>query len=150
MSESKYTFDIEGGLDDVPDLPSFTPVPTGGYIMGLDEGFEFKEINDHPAFAVRFFVKSVEELKPENLDAGEEPPKEGDTCNIAFLMDNEIGAGMFKKFAEPLQKHTGISSFKGLMAASKGLTVLVAMQRVSGKGDKKDQRFNRIIQMGVL
>lgn len=151
MSESSgYSFDLDGDLDDVPDLPSFTPVPTGAYLMVLEKGIEQKEINKHPSFSVNFVVKEVMELKEENLDVGEEAPKAGDTTGLLFQMDNETGAGFFKKFAEPLAEHLGTKNFRQLMTASKGLEVLAVFRRVSGKGDKKDVHYNQLVSIAVV
>jgi hypothetical protein len=149
-SDGGYNFDDDGSLDDITDLPSWTPLPTGAYLMTITDGLERKEINKHPAFTVNLELKEIAELKSENLDEGEEPPKPGDSTGLAFLMDNEIGAGVFKQFAGPIAAHIGSSRFSDLRVKSKGLNILVALKRVAGKGDKADTNYNRIINLRVL
>src|SRR5277367_3127544 len=124
MSETATTeaFDLDSGtLDDIDDLPGFGAFPTGAYRIVLHEGIEFKKINEHPAMQIQMKMKEVLELDPKNLDENEEPPKADDIATVAFLMDNEIGAGFYKNFAKPVYEHLGVKSHKEAIAQSKGL-----------------------------
>jgi hypothetical protein len=149
-NNSAVPFDLDSGtLDDITDLPGFGAFPTGAYRICLKEGIEFKKINEHPAMQVQMEMKEVLELDPKNLEENEEPPKAEDVATVAFLMDNEIGAGFYKNFAAPIYKHLGVSSHKEAISQSKGLELIVALKRIHGKGDKKDQTFNQFINIGI-
>jgi len=150
MSDSIVNFDLDGGtLDDISDLPSFGAFPTGAYLVNLAKGIEFKKINEHPAMTVEMALVSVEELKEESLDEGELPPKEGDIATAAFLMDNETGQGFYKRFADPIYKHLGVSRHREAIEQSKGLQLLVVMKRVHGKGARADQQYNQFVNTAV-
>lgn len=144
-------FDLDSGtLDDIDDLPGFGAFPTGAYTVVLEKGIEFKKINEHPAMQIQMTLKNADEVDPKNLDEGEDIPKPGDMATVAFLMDNEIGAGFYKNFAGPIYKHLGVKSHKEAIEQSKGMELVVALKRIHGKGDKKDQTFNQFINVAVV
>jgi hypothetical protein len=143
------SFDLDTTLDDIDDLPSFKSFPTGSYEVVLENGLEYKKVGEHPAIQVAMTCAGVKEITGK-LDEGEDPPKVGDVATVAFLMDNEIGAGFFKNFAKPLQVHLGAASIRELLTASKGLDLLVVVKRISGKGDKSDNHYNQFVKVAVI
>lgn len=155
MSEaqtSSYVFDLDGSLDDIPDLPSFKAFPTGAYVVNLPDGVTFKPAEDKkpPTFHTKFELKEIMELKPENLDEGEEPPAIGDVSTMMFQMDNETGAGFFKKFSDPIAEALGTRGFRDLMRQSKGIDLLVAFKRIPGKGENKDKLYQQVLNVEVV
>lgn len=144
--------DLDASLDDIDDLPGFVTFPTGAFVVVLEKGFEQKKINDHLAFEMAMTLKSVEELNPENLDEGEEPPKAGDIATIAFMMDNEFGAGKFKEAAKPIRAATDASTVREIVEASKGLELLVVVKRRKGKkgSESEDKNFMDLTKISVL
>jgi hypothetical protein len=142
-------FDLDSVLDDIPDLPSFKSLPTGSYEVVLENGLEYKKVGDHPAIQISMTVAGVKEMTGK-LEEGEDPPKVGDIATVAFLMDNEIGAGFFKAFAKPLQQHLGAASIRELLTASKGLDLLVVVKRIHGKGEKSDNFYNQFVKVAVV
>jgi len=150
MSDSTVPFDLDNQtLDDIEDLPGFGAFPTGAYRVALAQGIEFKKINEHPAMQVQMTLKEVLELDPKNMDESENPPKEGDMATIAFLMDNTVGQGFYKNFAKPVYEHLGVKSHKEAIEQSKGLELIVALKRIHGKGDRKDQTYNQVVNVAM-
>lgn len=131
MSEEKkpYVLSDNATLDDIDDLPEFKAWPTGAYIVTLTEGFEAKVINEHPARELKMELKEVQEIKPEDLNEGEEQPKPGDVCSTLFLLDNETGAGFLKAAAKPLAEFLGTKSLSEIFTKTKGMVCLVMLKR---------------------
>lgn len=134
---------LDGTLDDIEDLPSFSAWPAGAYRVTLPEGFAQKKINDKPAFEVK--LKNLEVLEVTNPAEQEEAPKVGDETSLSFMMDNETGKGFFKEAIMPFVAHAGLDSktpgaIRTAVAASKGLECLVILKRTK-KEDKQTKEI---------
>lgn len=136
-------------LDNLADLPSFKAFPTGAYVIQLEKGLERKKVAEHDC--VEAVITLVERMEVANdaLEQGEELPKPGDKCSILFMLDNEMGQGKLKEFIAPIKEKMGVSSFKAISDASKGLKLLVVGKRVSDKQDK-DKKFFNPVQVAVV
>lgn len=158
MAEEKYFtgVDLDMDLDDIDDLPTFACFPTGAYMVVLAEGIVDKNINEHPAFSVPMTLKEILELHPENLEKNEateemeEMPKIGDIATVAFMRDNEVGAGFFKEFAKPIAKHLGTSNIRAIIDQSKGLELMVVLKREAGKKENADRRYQKFVKVAVV
>lgn len=148
--------DLDMDLDDIDDLPTFACFPTGAYLVVLEKGIEDKKINEHPAFSVEMTLKEIMELNPENLEKNEateeieEMPKIGSVATVAFMRDNEIGAGFFKEFAKPLAKHLGTSKIRDIIDGSKALELMVVLKRERGKKENADKHYQKFVKVAVV
>lgn len=151
-SGSINPIDLDASLDDIDDLPGFVALPTGAYVVVLAAGIEAKQVGDHPAFQAAMTLKSVEELLPDNLDEGEEPPKPDDIATQVFMRDNEFGMGNFKEFCKPIRAATGATTIKEIMEASKGLELLITVKRKQGKKgtEQEDKNFMTLTKIAVV
>lgn len=158
MSDAKkeLSLDLDSSLDDIDDLPAFISFPTGAYHVVLEKGVAgdektggFKLIGDHRALDMAMTLKDIVEFNEENLDEGEEPPKPGDIATQPYMMDNEYGAGNFKKDMSCFRA-TGASTVREIMAASQGAELLVVIKRRKGKKDKADQNYMTITKMDFI
>jgi len=138
--EEVFEFEM-GSLDDLPDLPGFATFPTGAFHIQLAKGMIQKKIGTRPGIECELTLKNVLELDPKDLDKGEQPPKEGDTCNIIFLMDNDTGKGMFKSFAAVLAEILGTRDIKTILKDSKDVELIVTGVRTVDEV-KKRSYFN--------
>lgn len=157
MSENEFKgVNLDMSLDDIEDLPSFACFPTGAYMVSLEKGLEHKPINEHPAISVPMTLKEIVELDPNQLEVDEAtqeregPPKTGDIATVAFMLDNEVGAGFFKEFAKPIAKHLGVSSVRDIIEGSKGLELMVILKREKGKKENADKRYQRFVKVAVV
>ena len=90
-------------LDDLPDLPSIDPFPTGTY-TAVCTNFGPKKIGEHPALVFEFKNPSVVEL----ADETDEPPKGDAKAEYAYMLDNEIGQGKLKDVLKKLRLSMGV------------------------------------------
>jgi hypothetical protein len=105
MSELDNLLDIT--LDDLADLPSFKPFPVGVHrVLATMEADEISVKMKKPCVELSFTYLECLEL----ADPTEEAPKEGDTANTMFMLDNEFGQGAFKLCATPLGAALGTKS----------------------------------------
>ncbi len=93
-------------LDDLADLPSFTPYAPG--VHRVKASFEAKEINDKAAIELSFVMIENEEL----VNPEDKAPVAGDTSNTMFMLDNEYGQGNFKKCALPFAEALNLSTMR--------------------------------------
>lgn len=132
---------LTADLDDLADLPAFTVFPPGNYDVSL--GLATKMIGEHPSVEATLTLVAVCEM----ADPTQTPPAVGDECNTAFMMDNEIGQGKFKEFAQPLKAHFGVSKIGDLAGAIKGCVFNVT---TNTRVDKKSKReYLEIIKLLV-
>jgi hypothetical protein len=137
---------LDTALDDIASLPEFRTFPPGAYLVVLEDGIEQKEVNEHPSLEVKMKLLEIVELDEKNLDArtAEEPPKVDDSCTLLFNLDNEIGAGMLKKFMQPLAKELGYTQVREVVENSRGLKLLVILGRSYDK--EKDRFYQRFVR----
>lgn len=132
MSESFKTIDLNSTLDDIDDLPAFVVPLPGAY--KLRQTITDKKVGEHPAFNVDFTILEVIEV-PE-VPAGESLPKVGDTFNIAFMRDNEFGAGKFKEYVTPIAAKLGLRNIAEIIAQSANMEIHAIVSRRADKTDK--------------
>ena len=96
--------DLDAGLDDWPDLPSFKAPPPGSYISSFPEGFVQKVVGEHNAVEVKGTIMEVNEVKPGFED---ETPKVGDTWQVLYMLDNPVGAGQLKELLKTVLPAVG-------------------------------------------
>lgn len=129
-------------LDDIADLPEFKVFPPGAYTCTIE--FTKKVINNHPSVELKLVVVEVQEL----TDPSSEVMIAGTESSVAFMMDNEFGAGKFKKVMAPLAEHFGTTSVLKIIDESKGLECLVVTTTRQSK-DKKNTYLD-IVSLQVI
>lgn len=86
--------DLDAGLDDWPDLPTFKAPPPGSYISSFPDGLVQKVVGEHNAVEVKGVIMEVNEVKAGFED---ETPKIGDTWQVLYMLDNAVGVGQLKE-----------------------------------------------------
>ena len=123
---------LDGKLGDLPDLPDFKPYPVGVHRAAIT--LEPKMVNDKLAISVNFkYISLVELGNPEDV-----VPAAGAVANILCQMDNEFGAGMFKKVRAALQPACGLddtASHREVIEKSKGMEVQIVTALKQAKDD---------------
>lgn len=127
---------LDSTLDDLSDVPEFKPFPAGAHKVTIK--WDFKEISKQMCPQITLtHVETLELANPED-----EPPKVGDTCNMAFLMKakdgsiNEIAQGQFKNLLKPLAAHLGTTSNRDTITESQGMEVVVVTGVRTDSSDK--------------
>lgn len=138
--------DLDMSLDDIEDMPGFLTPPTGAYVCEWRE-CEQKDVNDHPAFEVKFKIAEVHEVTGD-LEDGEASPKVGDEFNLLYMADNKFGAGQFKELCKPIGVRLGTSNLGQIVAQAKGMQLLLVISRKYDK--KKDKNFSKIKKVAVI
>lgn len=119
-------------LEDIADLPEFKNFPVGAYRCAVT--MESKKIGAHPAVEVQLKLMEVLELaNPEDT-----PPKESDTCNASFMLDNEYGLANFKKVAAKFADLAGSSQLRTIVDAVKDIDCTVLT------GLRADKKYNAL------
>ena len=111
---------LDMNLEDLADMPAFFVPPNGAYSATI-LNMESKKIGDHPAVEVNFRIDAVLEL----ADAAATPPPVGTETSTSYMTDNEYGVGSLKELLKPLGAATGESSVAAIMAAAKGMQVMI-------------------------
>lgn len=152
MSTNETDFDslgldalLDTTLDDIEDLPSFEPFVAGAHRCLVT--FERKVIGDHPAIEVT--LKALECLEVADEGDAEKAPKEGDSCNSAFMLDNEVGLGKFKEVAVPFAASLGVNTLRELSESVKDVECVVITNIRTDKNDKSRHYLN-IKQIQVI
>lgn len=133
---------LDISLDDIADLPEFTNFPPGAYTVKIK--LEKKVVNNHPSVELEMTLVSTEEL----ADPTETPLEPGAECSVLFMLDNEYGAGKFKKVIKPLAEHLNTTSVKEVLEESKGLECLVVT--AIRKNKDKTQSYMDIVSLQVV
>ena len=149
----EISLDID--LDDIADLPGFKTFPPGAYLVALATGIEQKDMTDakgvkHNTLSVNMSLVDILEMDEKNLDKtnGEEAPIVGDITSQMWSLDHPIGVGAMKMFMAPIAKSLGLRSPREVIAASKGMKLMVILGR-SWKKDK-DRWFQSIKKIEVI
>jgi hypothetical protein len=147
--ETFVPISLDASLDDIADLPTFKAFPSGAYIVTLEKGMESKKIGEHPAIDMPMTLKEVAEVTEKDVDESE-LPKPGDIANIAFMLDNNVGAGKLKEVLKPIGEHLAISGpISAIIAQTKGLELLVILKRTKDK-DNAERKYNSIVKVSVI
>ena len=142
MSEFNIDSLLDGTLDDLADAPEFKPFPAGTHKVTIT--IVQKKIGTHPAFELA--MKAVETIELANSD--DTPLATGATTSEAFMMDNELGQGNFKKILKSLADHFGAKSNRDLIAEAQNLEVLVVTKVRQNKD--KTQSYTSIVELQVI
>jgi len=133
---------LDGTLDDLADAPEFKPFPAGTHKVTIN--IVQKKIGTHPAFEVN--LKAVETIELSNSD--ETPLAAGATTSVAYMMDNDIGQGNFKKLLASFASHYGAKSNRDLIADAQNAEVLVVTKVRQNK--EKTQSYTEIVELQVI
>lgn len=139
---------LDTTLDDIEDLPQFLVFPTGSYMMTLVTGMEAKKVGEHNAITMQLTLNEVIELDKKMLDKDEEPPKEGDVANLAFMLDNKFGVGKLKQFIAPIAEHLEVKTIREAVENSSGLQLAVVLTRSFDK--EKGRHYQNFSKVAVL
>ena len=142
MSEFNIDSLLDGTLDDLADAPEFKPFPAGTHKVTIT--IAQKKIGTHPAFELS--MKAVETIELANSE--DTPLAAGATTSEAFMMDNEIGQGNFKKILKSLADHFGAKSNRGLIEEAQNLEVLVVTKVRQNK--EKTQSYTSTVELQVI
>ena len=142
MSDFNIDSLLDGTLDDLADAPEFKPFPAGTHKVTMT--IVQKKIGTHPAFEVG--MTAVETL--ELADTTQEPLKTGATTSVAYMMDNDLGQGNFKKVLKSLAAHFGAKSNRELIEDAQNLEVLVVTKTRQNK--EKTQSYTDIVELQVI
>ena len=119
---------LDSTLDDLADLPSFKPFSAGAHRVLAT--FELKDTMPNAVFLNFTYLECLELANPQD-----EEPKEGDTANVMFMLDNEYGEGNFKKCAIPFAQALGFTSGREVISGVVDVECLITS---SIRPDKKD------------
>lgn len=134
---------LDATLDDLDDLPSFTPFPPGAHKVTAT--FEEKNINGKEAIELNFTMLETLEL----ADPQDEPPKAGDTSNTMFMLDNEFGRGNLKKCAMPFGEALGLSTIRDIVEGVKDVECLIVTSIRQDKNDA-DKKYLSVKEIQVV
>jgi hypothetical protein len=133
---------LDSTLDDLADAPEFKPFPAGTHKVVIT--IVQKKIGIHPAFEVG--MKAVETIELSNSD--EVPLAAGATTSVAYMMDNDLGQGNFKKILASLASHYGAKSNRDLISEAQNAEVLVVTKVRMNKD--KTQSYTDIVELQVV
>jgi hypothetical protein len=133
---------LDGTLDDLADAPEFKPFPAGTHKVNIT--ITQKKIGTHPAFEVG--MKAVETIELANSD--DAPLAAGATTSVAYMMDNDLGQGNFKKILASLAAHYGAKSNRELIADAQNAEVAVVTKIRQNKD--KTQSYTDIVELQVI
>lgn len=154
MSNSSASIDsfdsiFDRQLDELAELPSYTPPPTGTYNLRISAGY--KSIGNKPAVEVKAVVLNTIEL----ADATETPVKDGSEFNYAFILvtkdgkRNETAEGFMREFLSYFLKYAGTSDVKQLVSgAIKDVDCTAVVRRKQDRND--EDRWNVTIKDIVI
>lgn len=123
---------LDQTLDDIADLPEFKPYPAGAHRVLVS--FSTKEVNKHPC--IEADCKLVETLELAN-PTSDTAPTPGATASSLFMLDNEIGAGMFKEIATPLGALFGTGSLRDIVEQTSDIECIITTSQ-----DKEGKYMN--------
>ena len=135
---------LDSTLDDLEDLPSFAPFPAGVHraMVSLD----FKEVNGNQVIELE--MKALETMELSD-PAKAEPLKEGDTCSIIFMLNNEFGRGNLKRIASPIATALGTGSIRETVEACKDVEAVLVTALRADKNDK-DKFYTNVKELQVV
>lgn len=142
MSDFNIDALLDGTLDDLADAPEFKPFPAGTHKVTIT--ISQKKIGTHPAFEVA--MKAIETIELANSD--DAPLASGSSTSVAYMMDNELGQGNFKKILASLANHYGAKSNRELIADAQNAEVAVVTKVRMNKD--KTQSYTDIVELQVI
>lgn len=141
MSDIEDLLDLT--LDDLEALPTFTPFSPGAHRVTAT--FEEREINGKKAVELSFkFLETLELANPQDA-----APKEGDTSNTMFMLDNEYGRGNLKKCATPFGEALGFSTIREIVEGVKEVECVIITSIRKDKTDP-DKLYLNVKEISVV
>lgn len=147
MSNDTTEFNIDslldGTLDDLADVPEFKPFPAGAHKVSVS--LEYKVINKHPSYIVKMTAIETMELHDATKD---EPLIAGAKADVAYMLDNEIGQGNFKRVMIAAANKFGKKSNRELVEDLKNVEAIVITKVRQNKD--KTQSYTDITEIEIL
>jgi len=137
---------LDSTLDDLEDLPSFTPFPIGAHKVLAT--FELKEINGKNAVELNFKLLETLELADASVDF-DTYPKAGDTSNTMFMLDNEFGRGNLKKCAMPFGAALGFATTREIIEGVKEVECIILTGLRTDKNDP-DKQYLQVKEIQIV
>lgn len=134
---------LDGTLDDIADMPEFKPFAAGAHVCTLK--VEQKKIGDAPAFEVTLTVVETQELANPEKDTA---PKAGDSTNVLYMMNNELGQGSFKKLLAAAAESFGPKKNRELIDDLQGAEALVVTKVRMNKD--KTKSYTDIVSLQIV
>ena len=146
MSNSDSILDsiLDTVLDDIADLPSFKPFAPG--VHQVSAQFTVEKLGTHPACKLTLtLIETVEQADPSIA-----PSKAGDTCNSAYFLDNEIGAGKLKTISAAFATTLGKESVTIRDLVEAGPMECMAVTNVRFDKNDKTKSYLDVIDLQVI
>jgi hypothetical protein len=134
---------LDATLDDLEDLPEFKPFAPGAHRVLAT--MEEKEINGKQAIELSFKMMETLEL----ADPQDEAPKEGDTSNTMFMLDNEYGRGNLKKCGKPFGDALGLTTLREIVEGVKEVECVIITSVRPDKNDP-DKKYLQVKEIQVV
>jgi len=120
---------LDATLDDLEDLPAFTPFPHGAYKVSAS--MSLKEIGTKTGVELELILLEVIEMaNPEDVE-----PRPGDRATALYFLDNKFGVGNFKKHAIVFGAALGVSNNREIIEQTKSIECSVF---TSTRADRND------------
>jgi len=133
---------LDSTLDDLEDLPTFSPFPAGAHRVAATASF--KEINGKTCVDLSF--KAMETLELANTS--DTPVKAGDESSTLFMLDNEFGRGNMKKCLTPIGEALGTASIRETIEQCKDVECVILTSIRVDKNDK-DKKYLNVKELQV-
>lgn len=134
---------LDATLDDLEDLPTFTPFAAGAHrVLATMEG---KEINNKPCVELKLTMVDVMEL----ADPNGAQPKVGDEANTLYFLDNEIGRGKYKAVASSFGKALNLSNLREIVEQVTDVECVIVNSITIDKNDP-DKKYLNIKELQVV
>jgi hypothetical protein len=127
---------LDGTLDDIADLPEFKAYPPGTHLVL--SSMALKDINDSKAVEFSFKYMEASEL----ANSQDAAPKQGDESSTLFMLNNEFGAGNFKRFAEKYAEKFGPGTNREIIEGWTDLECVIVTTLRQDKNDKDKVYLN--------
>jgi hypothetical protein len=131
-------------LDDIADLPSFKPFTPG--VHRVSAVFTVEKLGTHPA--CKLTLTHIETI--EQADPSADSSKAGDTCNSAYFLDNEIGAGKLKAISVAFAVALGKDSVTIRDLVEAGPMECLAVTNVRFDKNDKTKSYLDVIDLQVI
>lgn len=120
---------LDSTLDDLADMPEFKPFPAGYHKVRIN--LTQKKIGEKSGIEMAMtYIEALELADPAAF-----PPKAGDTSNVVFFLDNELGQGQFKAVLAALKPLAPEGTNRDVMAAAANAEVAVSTKQRVDKND---------------
>lgn len=134
---------LDSTLDDLDDLPEFKNFNPG--VHRVLATFTIKEVNKKDV--IELSLKGLETLELTNPT--DDPIKEGDSCSMIFMLDNEFGVGNFKRLATPIAAALGTTTNRETVEQCNDVECLIVTSLRADKNDK-DRFYLNVKELNVV